>query len=132
MACVDGKSLLARATALLAPKWQLLTGSAFPMRWLCRSAAAWPFVVQVADMVRLLDAKEVWDLRNKYARLRPTGWRSDSAAKVPPRCEATRTQGTGRRNALLRSGCQTYCSCAEGQIRCSGKDLQARVLRELV
>ena len=74
------------------------------MRELCHSAAARPFFVQVADIVRLLDAKEVWDLRNKYARLRPTGWRSDSAAKVPPRCEATRTHGTGWKNAFPRSG----------------------------
>ena len=37
--------------------------------------------------MRLLDAKSVWVLRNKYAQLRPTGWRSDPAVKVPPRYE---------------------------------------------
>ena len=43
--------------------------------------------MQVADMVRLLDAKSVWALRNKYAQLRPTGWRSDPSVKVSPRYE---------------------------------------------
>ena len=42
--------------------------------------------MQVADIVRLLDARAVWALRNKYALLRPTGWRSDLAVKVSPRC----------------------------------------------
>ena len=55
-------------------------------------------VFQAADIVRLLDAKEVWVRRNKYALLRPTGWRSEPAVKVPPRCE-----GLGRLGLLSDS-----------------------------
>lgn len=55
-------------------------------------------VLQAADIVRLLDAKEVWVRRNKYAQLRPTGGRSEPAVKVPPRCE-----GLGRLGLLSDS-----------------------------
>ena len=35
----------------------------------------------------MLDAKKVWTLRNKYATLRPTGWRSEPGSAVPARRE---------------------------------------------
>ncbi len=41
---------------------------------------------QVGDILRVLDAKKVWSLRNKYATLRPTGWRSDPGRVVPAKC----------------------------------------------
>ena len=41
---------------------------------------------QVGDILRVLDAKKVWSLRNKYATLRPTGWRSDPGSVVPAKC----------------------------------------------
>ena len=41
---------------------------------------------QVGDILRVLDAKKVWSLRNKYATLRPTGWRSDPGIVVPAKC----------------------------------------------
>ena len=41
---------------------------------------------QVGDILRLLDARKVWSLRNKYAALRPTGWRSDPTTIVPAKC----------------------------------------------
>ena len=43
-------------------------------------------IAQVGDIVRMLDAKKVWSLRNKYATLRPTGWRSDPGTVVPAKC----------------------------------------------
>lgn len=40
---------------------------------------------QICDIVRLMDLLATWELRNRYAVLRPTGWRSNAAVAVPPR-----------------------------------------------
>jgi len=51
---------------------------------------AWRYVSvrlrQVGDILRVLDAKKLWSMRNKYATLRPTGWRSDPGRVVPAKC----------------------------------------------
>lgn len=42
--------------------------------------------LQLCDMVRLTDMFAVWQLHNRYALLRPTGWRSDpDGVKFPAR-----------------------------------------------
>lgn len=40
---------------------------------------------QISDMVFMQDQCAVWLLRNQYATLRPTGWRSSADKAVPPR-----------------------------------------------
>ena len=44
---------------------------------------------QVSDIARMQDQYAVWNLHNQYAVLRPTGWRSDAATAVTPRCVST-------------------------------------------
>ena len=41
---------------------------------------------QAAGALALADRASVWALRSRYATLRPAGWRSDPAARVPWRC----------------------------------------------
>ena len=41
---------------------------------------------QISDITRMQDQYAVWNLHNQYAVLRPTGWRSDAATAVTPRC----------------------------------------------
>ena len=41
---------------------------------------------QISDIAHMQDQYAVWNLHNQYAVLRPTGWRSDAATAVPPRC----------------------------------------------
>ena len=44
--------------------------------------------LQLCDMLRLADLFAVWQLHNRYALLRPTGWRSDpDHAKIPARSD---------------------------------------------
>lgn len=40
---------------------------------------------QICDVVRVMDLFVVWELRNRYAVLRPTGWRSDPDNLIPIR-----------------------------------------------
>ena len=40
---------------------------------------------QICDIVQLIDLLAIWEVRNRYAVLRPTGWRSNAAVAVPPR-----------------------------------------------
>lgn len=58
---------------------------------------------QMCDLVRISDLFAVWDLRNRYAVLRPTGWRSDEHVVVPPRyCSEL---------GLSSSGVLVVCRC---------------------
>lgn len=41
---------------------------------------------QISDIRGMQDQYAVWNLHNQYAVLRPTGWRSDAATAVTPRC----------------------------------------------
>lgn len=45
--------------------------------------------MQAAGALALADRASVWALRSRYATLRPAGWRSDPAARVPWRCVST-------------------------------------------
>ena len=40
---------------------------------------------QIADVAHMQDQYAVWTLRNQYATLRPTGWRSGAGSPVTPR-----------------------------------------------
>lgn len=44
---------------------------------------------QAAGALALADRANVWALRSRYATLRPAGWRSDPAARVPWRSVST-------------------------------------------
>lgn len=44
---------------------------------------------QICDMARISDLLAVWELRNRYAVLRPTGWRSNAGIVVSPRSDAS-------------------------------------------
>ena len=40
---------------------------------------------QICDIARMQDQYAIWNLRNQYAVLRPTGWRSQSSTSVSSR-----------------------------------------------
>ena len=72
---------------------------------------------QISDMVFMQDQYAIWLLRNHYAALRPTGWRSPADKAVPP-----------RQVTLAMFACETLCLVAICCHLCTMMHRQERVL----